>query len=245
MPTRQRPLKKKEQSDYEATCSQLEKLGIEAKCNRIPDPKQRCFSLEPIYEEFARAHDLPDGSVAVTLPAKLTVLKSGVMFNDALVLPQWDDASLDLEEPQEHRHFAEFIRDFPRFEPTVLNKFLVGRQLPLRPCQLEGLIIAIGWSHVPAVYQDEKRVSFKVCLTDRQEAEVRCNFIARVDRRLKLRYESQRPDPKQVAEALRKRVPLFDREKAESSVHGEAAHWAKPEAENRLGLRLKRRGTIQ
>jgi hypothetical protein len=135
------------------------------------------------------------------------------MITDATLFPQWDDCSLDLEEPQEHQYFEEFTQDFPTYRPKILNKYLVDCPRPLQICQLQGLIIATGWIRVPAEYPDEKRVSFHLCLRDEQEREYDYYFYARVDRRLKIQQERKM---REAAELVRNRVPLFDpRERAE------------------------------
>jgi hypothetical protein len=164
MPTRQHRLSTREQAEHRKICNKLHNLGIEVNAGTTSEPTQR-FTLEATHADFARVHDLPNGSVAVTLPAKLTILNS-VMITDALVLPEWDDCSLDLEEPHEHLYFNNFIEDFPSYRPKILNDLLVGRTHPLERCQCEGLIIAIGWSRVPPTYSDEKLVKFQVRLRD-------------------------------------------------------------------------------
>lgn len=221
MPTKKVQLSPAKKKENQATCSELEKLGIKANPEDTEEPKV-CFKLEQIDREFARVYDLPHGALAVTLPAKLVVVSS-VMFTDADLIPEWDEWPLDLEEPAEHKHFEEFTRDFPAYKPAILNEFLVNRPVPLRPCQREGLIIATGWSQMPAEYPDEKPVKFDLWLRDARDEEFHVDFVARVDRRLKRMYERQRPDALTLCELRAKRMPLFSQQKAEPAVYCDAA----------------------
>ena len=82
MPTRQRQLNRTENAEHLKIRNQLKNLGIEVETGPVPEIKSR-FCLEAIHADFARVHDLPDGSVAVSLPAKLTVY-SNVMITDAV-----------------------------------------------------------------------------------------------------------------------------------------------------------------
>jgi len=223
MPTKITRFAKPLEAERRGITSKLQRLKIQMADMDALRPTLARFALVQTWTELARVHDLPNGQVAVSLMAKLIIIKSGVMFTDVAIFPQWDDCSLDLEEePQEHPHFEEFTRDSPAYRPTILNRFLVNHPVPLRTCQREGLIIATGWNSVPLNYPNEKRLSFTLCLTDELGSESRCTFYARVDRSLKAQRERQRPDPRLVAERIKNRVPLFsDQEKAEAIVHGE------------------------
>jgi len=236
-------LSRAELGEQSAFCAKLEKLGIEAKCGEGQEPKANRFALKEIHPEFARVHDLPDGSVTVTLPAKLTVISS-VMFTQAAVFPEFDDCPLDLEGPGEHRYFAEFVKDFPTPEPTILNGLLLNHPVPLRVCQRSGLIIASGWSCVPAKYDDEKPVKFELWLRDEYGEEFSVEFVARVDRRLKRMYEKRRPDPLTLYERRAKHVSLFSQKK-EPAVYGDPAESARPGKAKTSTSPRKYRGTIQ
>ena len=208
MPTKQHRLNTREEVEQTEIFKTLQTLGIELNARATSEPKQ-LFDLQPIHPGFARVHDLPNGSVAVTLPAKLIVFGT-VLITDALVVPEWDDCSLDLEEHREHQYFNEMIKDFPRFTPEILNDFLVGHPQPLRPCQHEGLIIATGWSPVPTGYGDETLVRLEVVLMDAQNDQFRYGFAARVDRRLKVMYERHR---QRVAERYHSRIAAAEKER--------------------------------
>lgn len=137
--------------------------------------------------------------MAVSLPAKLIILGT-VMITDALVVPEWDDCSLELEEQREHQYLNKIIEDFPRSAPVFLNDFLVGHPQPLRPSQHEGLIIATGWLPVPRGYRNERLVKLEVLIMDAENNQFRYQFAARVDRRLKVVHERHR---QRVAERYR------------------------------------------
>ena len=245
MPTRRHRLSTREEADHRHICNQLKNLGIELDPGATFKPTPR-FRFEPIHPNFARVHDLPNGSVAVTLPAKLTILSS-TMITDALVVPEWDDCSLDLEDPRKHRYFNDFIRDYPSYQPKIINDLLIGRTHPLTPCQYEGLFIAIGWSRVPATYSEEKPVKFIVRLTDEKD-DFSTNFVARVDRRIKCAYERTRPSPQLIMERLSRRVPLFQMEQVpreQVAPTDQAPGRAEPEADKSSNSLKEYRGTIQ
>lgn len=242
MPQRKMRLSRTEEKESKATLAKLEKLGVEVKYEETREPEAIRFHLHQIDREFARVYDLPVGC-AVTLPCKLVVLKSGVMFTDADVHAEWDDW-LDLEEPREHRSFEEFAKDFPTWPPKILNDLLVNHPRPLRTCQMEGLVIATGWSRVPADYADEKQVRFVLCLRDEQREEFYFDFVARVDRRLKRMYERRRPDPLTLHELRAKRTPLVSQEKSEHDVGRDAKVSARRNAKED-SKPIKYRDTIQ
>lgn len=237
MPTKQHRLNTKEEAEQTKIRKTLQTLGIELNACATSEPKQ-LFDLQPIHPGFARVHDLPDGSVAVTLPAKLIVFGS-VMITDALVIPEWDDCSLDLEEPREHRYFNEIIKDFPRFMPEILNDCLVGHAQPLRPCQHEGLIIATGWSPVPTGYRDERLVKLEVLLMNAENDHFRYGFAARVDRRLKVMYVRHR---QRVAERYRSRITAAEKELVVTIDQNPGRATAKAAKSSKS---QERRGTIQ
>ena len=221
MPTKRLRLSKMEQTDYRMSCRQLEELGIEVGTAEDFRPQQARFTLEQGEPEFARVYDLPGGDVAAVLPAKLTVLKSGVMFTDALVVAEWDSFPLDLEGAEENRYFDRFKRLGPSWEPIILNDFLVGRPHPLQPCQWDGFIVATGWASIPAECEDGARLRLELRLRDEQGSDFCYTFTAAVDQRFKREYERSRPAPSVIAAALAERSSLFE-EIAELGVAEEA-----------------------
>jgi hypothetical protein len=241
MPTRQRRLSTREEAEHRRICNKLQNLGIQVNAGATAEPKQR-FNLEPIHPAWARVHDLPDGSVAVTLPARLTIFSS-VLITEALVWPEWDEGSLELDGACGHRDLNHFLKDFPSSSPKILNDLLVGRTPPLERCRYEGLIIAIGWSRVPAAYSDEKPVNFKVGLRYEQDLDFSCNFVARVDRSLKCKYEKTRPSAELIRERLSRRVPLFPREQVAPT--DRVPGGVRPEADRISDSLKEHRGTIQ
>ena len=227
MPTRRSRLTKAEQEQHRANLLKLEDIHIMTECMVEPPSRPKRFILEPIYPEFARVYDLPNGDVLVTLPAKFATLKSGVLFTDAWVFPEWDDDDpLDLERPEENRYFDRLAdQGFTSYDPPkLLNHLLVGRFVPLRLCRHdEGLIFATGGSSLPAKYHDETRVALELWLRDERGREFSFDLSARVSRRFKREYERSRPDRSKIAELLAKRVPLFGPEKAKPGAERAAA----------------------
>jgi hypothetical protein len=210
MPRRQPRLSTRQEAEYRRICNKLQNLGIQVNAGATAEPKPR-FKLEPIHPCFARVHDLPNGSAAFTLPARLTVFSS-VMITDALVWPEWDEGSADLEDPRDHRDLNNFLKDFPTYSPKILNDLLVGRTHPVERCRYEGLLIAIGWTRVPPTYSDEKLVNIELRLRYEQDLAFSCNFVARVDRSLKYKYERTRPTPELIMQRLSRRVSAYQRE---------------------------------
>lgn len=210
MPTKRLHLTKVEEIEYRFTCRQLEELGIEVGTAEDFRHERVRFTLEQGEPEFARVYDLPGGDVATVLPAKLTVLKSGVMFTDAVAVAEWDSFPLDLEGAMENRYVDRFKRLGPSWEPIILNDFLVGRPYPLQPCQWDGLIVATGWASVPAECEDGTRLRLELRLRDEEGTDFRYTFTAAVDQRFKREYERTRPAPFVIAAALAERPSLFE-----------------------------------
>ena len=221
MPTKRLRLSKMEQIEYRTSCRQLEELGIEIGTAEDFRPQRVRFTLEQGEPELARVYDLPGGDVAAVLPAKLTILKSGVMFTDALVVAAWESFPLDLEGAEENRYFDRFKRLGPSWEPIILNDFLVGRAHPLQPCQWDGFIIGTGWASVPAECDDGARLRLELRLRDEQGTDFHYDFTAAVDQRFKREYERSRPAPSVTTAALANRVSLLEG-KAEPSMGAEA-----------------------
>ena len=79
----------------------------------------------------------------------------------------------------------------PEPSPTILNGWLRSA-VPLRPRRMEGVILAEGWTNLPAECQDEMPVTIKLSIEDERHHELRFDFEVRVDRSVKRRYEQRR-----------------------------------------------------
>ena len=92
-----------EAKEYRARLLQLEQRGIATGDARNLSSKPDRLILEQIDPEFARVYDLPSGEVVVVVPAKLTVLESGVMIINQLMTTPRDEYVLDLSDPSRLR----------------------------------------------------------------------------------------------------------------------------------------------
>lgn len=183
MPTRKLCLSKQQEGEYRARLSRLEDMGLATGSDGDISSEPERFILEQTDHEFARVHDLAAGEVAVVLPAKLTVLKPGVMFTEAQLRPSWIDWEIDLDNVENNESIINEITQGLRVFPTrILNHEFVGRPVPLRPCQIEGVIIGNGYSPVPTKLHDETIVTMELLLMDERNSVFSYEFRARVDR---------------------------------------------------------------
>ena len=197
-----------ETKDNRARLLQLKEKGIAAgEPGHLPANPDRLI-LQQIDRELARVYALPNGEVAVVVLAKLTILRSGVMILDQQMTIPWDEWPLDLSSPREHRYFQNLIQGLPTYPPFLLNDLLAQRDLPLRRCQHEGVIIATGWTSIPATYPDETLVSMELSLKDDQDNETDFEFRGRVDRSFIRTYERQLQE-RRAAAPLHKREGVF------------------------------------
>ena len=222
MPIKRSRLTGREQEEDWARRLQLQNLGIATGSAEDLRPQPKRFTLEPVDPGFACLFPWPMGDVAVVLPAKLTVLKSGLVFTDAAVFGS-DGLPLDIEDPPDHPYLERLQGEGPWHPPRVLNNLLVEKPVALRPGRHVGLIIATGWNSLSADYHDETRVRLEVWLKDEHDSEFSFDFTARVDRRFWREYERRRPDPSVIAKLQANRVPLFESENIEPSVQPDIA----------------------
>ncbi len=183
MPIRKSRLSKYEEVEYRTHLSRLGNIGvvIGSSGDLVSEPER--FTLEQIDHEFARVHDLAAGEVAVVLPAKLTVRQAGVMITEAHLIPSWFDWKVDLDNVENNESInKEITQGLPFFPPRILNHEFVGRAVPLRPCQIEGVILGNGFSPIPPTFHDETPVTLDLLLLDERGNGFSWEFKARVDR---------------------------------------------------------------
>jgi len=189
MPKQRLKITKKEDQEYRTCLLRLEKMGISTGSPGNPSPELDRFVLEQISHEFARIYELPSGAVAVVAPAKLTVRISGLLFTDhALMLP-WGEFPLELSNLEESPYCQELITWSPDYSPPRILNSLLTPEVPLRPCQVKGVIVAEGWTSVPPKCHDESLVTVELLLRDEQRNEFQFDFRARVNRSLMRQYE--------------------------------------------------------
>ncbi len=173
--------------EYREGVLQLKKLGIPIGSAPDPSPRPDRLILEPIQAGFARLFELPAGEVAVVAPFRMTVLTAGTLITDLQMMTDLDDEPLELEDPEEWNCYRD-VMDWLYFSTEVLNRQLTSG-IPLRPCRMEGVILASGRSVVPPRFHDEMPVRAQLLLRDERLNEVCVSFKVRVDRSLKLKYE--------------------------------------------------------
>lgn len=115
------------------------------------------------------------------MPAKMTVLKSGILITHVAMMTPWEDFPLDLWDSRESSYYTDVIGGLCHFPPTVLNPWL-KRDVPPRPRQVEGVIIAHGYISVPPECHDETLVTVSLLLMDERRNELSFEFGVRVDR---------------------------------------------------------------
>ena len=198
MPTQRLTLNATEEQAYRARLSRLEKLGIPVGCAVDPRHEPDRLTLEQTPDEPARIYELPSGEVAVVVPAKMIVLKSGILITEVAITTPWEDFPLDLWDPAESPHYKDLIGGLCQFPPAVLNPWL-ERSVPLRPRQVEGVIVAHGYVSVPPECHDETLVTVKLLLQDERRNELSFGFGVRVDRSVIRKCERRQRERRELA----------------------------------------------
>ena len=207
MPSQRLRLTKTEDQQDRALLSELRKMGIEIGSAGPPAELAR-LTLEQSDYELAEVCELPSGAIAAVVPAKMTVLSSGILITDAEMTTPWDEFPLDLSEPESSAYYEDLIGRMYHSPPRVLNHWLT-HHVPLRPRQEEGVIFAHGWSPVPPECHDGTLVTVKLSLFDQRRNELRFDFETRVDRSVKRKHERQQQQRRDVAASTKR---LFERE---------------------------------
>jgi hypothetical protein len=184
--------------EYRARLLRLKQLGIPIGSAADPSPEPDRLILEQIDHAYARLFELPSGAVAVVVLARMTVLTSGMLITDLEMTTGLNYFPLDLKDPEEGLFHKDVIDWLPFSRPFLNHQLTSGT--PLRPCQVEGVIVANGWSAVPPQCHDETLVRVELSLRDERRNEVCVEFGVRVDRSLKRNYERKRA-------ILRERMP--------------------------------------
>jgi hypothetical protein len=192
MPTQKQWLTKTERQQYQSRLTWLEQMGIPIGHAVDCPPEAERITFDQTQYEIAKLYELPWGEVAVLVPAKMSVLKSGVLIREVAVKTPWDNWPLELWASEDSPYYQDVIRSLYHFPPTVLNPWLEP-EVPLRPRQTEGVIIAGGYVNVPAECRDEALVKVDLLLRDERHNEFCFDFGVEVDRRYMREYERRRP----------------------------------------------------
>ncbi len=100
--------------------------------------------------------------------------------------------------PDENQFFHDLTGGLPQHPPRILNDCVVDRPLPLRRCQLDGVIIATGWSSLPTSYRDEDLVAMRLTFVNQDGYEIECEITGRVDRSIKRKHDRRRQERSRV-----------------------------------------------
>ena len=207
MPIKKSRLTGAEYQDHRARLLRLGKMGIPTGSIDDPPHDPELLTLEQVYADLGKLHELPWGEIAVSWFAGLTVLRSGGLIIDSEIRTPWGDV-LDLGVPTECSYYDDLISGWPEFPPKFLNHWLT-HHVPLRPRREEGAIFAMGRGSVPSEYHDHHPVAVKLFLKDQRRNKLCFDFRVRVDRIVKHKYERRQAE---LRKRSTKRVPIFKRE---------------------------------
>jgi hypothetical protein len=244
MPTRKLRLTKSEDQENRNYLSHLEEMGIPIGCALDPPHEPNRITLEQTQYEAARIYEMPWNQVLVVVPAKMTILKSGISITDVVMITPWEDCPLELCDPEESLIYGELIGGF-RHPPAVLNPSLINDlpDRPLRPRQVEGVIIAHGFPSVPRECHEETLVRVELLLTDERRKELKFDFGVRLDRRLMRNWERRKRE--QAERAMRtERTGLFEPKRGQPG-HQKSVAPEKPSSSSDLPVSLTQPVTQQ
>jgi hypothetical protein len=191
MPTQKLRLTKTEDQEYRHSLSMLEGMGIPIGYAVDPPHEPDRITLEQTGYELARIYELPLDEVVVVVPAKMTILKSGILITHVAMITPWEDCPLELCDPEETSYYGKLIGGFCHFQPAVLNTWLT-KKISLRPRQVEGLIIAHGYTSVPRECHEETLVKAELLLTDERRKTLSFDFGVQLNRSVMRKCEKQR-----------------------------------------------------
>src|SRR5216684_7363933 len=154
MPTQRLRLTKAGDQEYRTRLTQLEQMYIEIGRAADPSHEPDRLALEQTQDEVASIYELPLGEVAIVVPAKMIVLKPGILITDVAMMTPWDDCPLELSDLKGCSYYKDLIGGLFHVPPRLLNPWL-KREVPLNTRQVEGVIMANGWSSFPSKYHDE------------------------------------------------------------------------------------------
>jgi hypothetical protein len=203
MPKQKLKLTKTEDQEYRARLLRLEEIGIPIGSGCHPSPEPDRFTLEQIEDYSAWICVLPSGMVAIVALAKVTVRISGVLITDVAMRIPDIDCQLDLSDPMESKYYPDLIDLLPYNRTVVLNDWLTSG-VPLRCCQVQGAIIAEGWTSVPPTWHDETLVAVELLLRDKERKEFHFDFRARVNRSLQRKYERRQQERREVLRSTKR-----------------------------------------
>ena len=198
MPRQRLRIDTAEDQEYRARLSRIKNMGIPV--GRAVDPPHEPdrLTFEQTGSELPSIYELPLNEVAVIVPAKMTILQSGTLITAAVMMPPWEESHIDLWDDPENAHYRYLVGMLYHQPPTFLNRWLTSG-VPLRPRQVEGVIIAHGYISVPPKCHDETSVTVKLLLMDERENELSFEFGVRMDRSVMRKCERQQQERREFA----------------------------------------------
>jgi len=193
MPRENWKLTQDEARDYRSWHLRLQQMGVAVGSDGgyLSKPASRLAErLRLEQNDPATIFDLPGMALAFVLPAGLLVLATGSWIRRSEVVLAWDSPELELSGCEQSPYYDKLISGFIPYPPKLLNPFLTG-ELPLRRGAVAGVIVAISYTSVPAIYPDHTAVPVELFLYDEWDQELHYTFEASVSRSLKVAYERE------------------------------------------------------
>jgi len=204
MPTQRLRLNTTEDQAYRARLSRLKNLGIPVGCAVDPRYEPGRLTFEQTESELPSIYELPLNEVAVIVPAEMTILKPGILITDSAMMSPWEEWPIDLWDDPESPYYKDLIGTLYYQPPTFLNDWLTSG-VPLRPRQVEGVIIAHGYLSVPPECHDETLVTVELLLRDERRNELSFEFGVRVNRSVMRKCERQQRERREFAPSAKRR----------------------------------------
>jgi len=204
MPTHKSRLTKPENQENRTLLSRLAELKIPIGPGGNASPEFDWLVLEQTEDEWATIYELPLREVAVVLPAKMIVARSGKLITAAAMMTPWEDQPLELNDLEGRPYYRDLIGGLYRYPPILLNDWLTG-EVPLRTGKVEGVILAYGYIPVPPKCHDETLLTVKLLLVDERRNELSFEFGVRVDRSVIRKCERRQRERRKFAQSVRGR----------------------------------------
>ena len=191
MPIRKLRLSKAEEQEHRNSLSRLERMGITVGYAVDPSHEPERITLEQTEYEVPRIYELPLDEIVVVVPARMTIREPGMLITYVAIITPWEDCPLELCDPEDTLYYEKVIGGLYHLPPTILNPLLMS-DLPLRRHQLEGVIIAHGYTAVPCECQEESLVRVALSLTDGRRNKLSFEFEVELSRSVMRKREKQR-----------------------------------------------------
>jgi hypothetical protein len=202
MPTQTSRLNKTKDQEYRARLSRIKNMGIPV--GRAVDPLREPDRLmfEQTESELSSIYELPLGEGAVVVPARMTILPPGTLITAAAMMVPWEESHIDLWDDLENPYYRYLVGMLYHQPPTFLNDRLTSG-VPLRPRQVEGVIIAHGSISVPPRCHDGTLVTVQLILEDERRNKLRFDFRVGLDRSVVHKWEKRHRERLERARSIK------------------------------------------